>query len=287
MGAAPERHAAEVDALRLGIECGMTLIDTAEYYAAGGAERVVADAVADVRERVVLVTKVWPRHHNRRAIVQAVEASCQRLRTDHVDAALWHWPTRSLPLAEIVAAFRDLKERGLILTWGVSNFWSGWFEAVLSEASRQGTAVGWNQMPYALSRRAAEEAVHPLAVRNGVVLMAYSPLAHGRPLGSPAAREVLARIAESRGTTPQQVALAWVVRNPMTVAIPKAVSPMHVRANAAADFVLSAEDIAAIETAFPRRDREGPIVPPYRPVFDLAWAVERRRTRGPRGAAGL
>jgi diketogulonate reductase-like aldo/keto reductase len=276
-GEASERTAQEIDALRLGIEAGMTLIDTAEYYAAGGAERVVGEAIQDVREQVVLVTKVWPRHRDRTAVIGAVEDSLRRLGTEYVDAVLWHWPTRSLPLEEVVAAFSDLERRGLARTWGVSNFWSAWWDRVVLAAEAQQTTPRWNQMPYAVNRRAVEQDLLDRVHARRAVLMAYSPLGHGRLLQSPAARGTLEALAQARGVTAAQLALAFVVRLPGVVAVAKAVSPEHVQQNAASDFVLTPEEVAALERAFPVQDRPGPVLPPYRVLFSLAYHVEARR----------
>jgi diketogulonate reductase-like aldo/keto reductase len=250
MGESRADRTREVEALRLGIALGLTLIDTAEFYAAGRAEAVVGDAVHDCRTSVVLVTKLWPSHAGRRDVWPAVRASLRRLRTDYLDMVLLHWPTRSVPLAETLAAFAELRAAGVVQAFGVSNFDLAWLERAAA-ALPPGERLACNQVRYSLRDRRAERAVLPYARRHGQVVMAYSPLGHGRLAAWPGFPQ-LARIAARRGVSPHQVALAWVADQPGVVAIPKAVQPAHVRDNAAAaSLVLTPAERDAVAAAFP------------------------------------
>ncbi|MDI3297867.1 MAG: aldo/keto reductase [Bacillota bacterium] len=282
MGESRAAFAREVEALRLGVELGMTLIDTAELYAAGGAERVVGEAVRDCRERVFLVTKIWPSNAGRREALAALAGSLGRLRTDYVDAVLLHWPTRSVPLAETLAAFREMQERGLARFTGVSNFNLPWLQAAW-QALQPGQHLAFNEVPYGLGDRRAERSVLPWARERGQLLLAYSPLAHGR-FRRWAGWDRLEGMARRLGVPPAQLALAWLVRQPAVVAIPKAVQPGHVRQNAeAARLPLEEATLAELEAAFPRPPRElRPQLPPYNLFFGLVLAATRLTAQGAR-----
>lgn len=245
MGEAPARADAEVAALRLGIELGLTLIDTAEMYGDGGSERVVARAMAGLRDRVFLVSKVMPQNASRRGTVAACEASLRRLGTGRIDLYLLHWPGRT-PVAETVEAFETLREAGKIGAWGVSNFDT-------AGMARVPAGCATNQVLYNPGSRGIEFDLLPRCRDQAMPVMAYSPVGQGgRLLASPALRRVAAR----HGATPAQVAIAWTIRAPGVVTIPKAADPAHVRQNAAAlDLRLTAEDLADIDAghAPPRR----------------------------------
>jgi diketogulonate reductase-like aldo/keto reductase len=254
MGEDPRRKQGEVAALRLGMELGMGLIDTAEMYGEGGAEEVVGEAIAGRRDEVFLVSKVYPHNADRRGVAAACERSLRRLGTDRLDLYLLHW-RGSVPLAETLDAFEALKRDGKILEFGVSNFdLPDMREAAALPAGAQ---VAANQVLYNLMRRGIEWDLLPWCRQHGVPVMAYSPLESGaadqaRLLGNAALFAVAAR----HGATPAQIALAWVLHQDGVVAIPKAVDPGHVRANrAAADIVLTAQDTAELDAAFapPRR----------------------------------
>jgi len=275
MGQSRAHRTRDILALRLGISLGMTLIDTAEYYATGGAEEVVGEAVADCRDKVYLVTKVWPSHAGYDDALDAVRGSLRRLRTDHIDAVLLHWPTRSVPLVDTFRAFSELQTQGAIGCFGVSNFTLRWLRA--AEAARP----VFNQVPYSLRNRRVENAILPYAHTHGQIVMAWSPLGHGR-MRAWAGYPALAAIAALRGVTPQQVALAFLTARPNVLAIPKAVTPDHVRSNAAAgDLDLAPEDLARLDAAFPRSPQAGlPLLPPYDAFFRLAWWAGRLQGRG-------
>ncbi len=245
MGERADRREAETAALRAGVECGMTLIDTAEMYGDGAAETLIGDALHDVRDTLFLVSKAYPQNASRDRLTAACEASLARLRTDRLDLYLLHW-RGSVPLAETVEAMKRLKTAGKIRHWGVSNL-DTQDMAELDAAGGQGCAT--DQILYNLTRRGPEHDLLPWLDRHDIPVMAYSPVEQGRLLADPA----LTRIAGDIGATPAQVALAWVLQRPATIAIPKAASVAHVRENrAAADLVLSADDLAALDTAFPR-----------------------------------
>lgn len=245
MGERADRRKAETAALRAGVECGMTLIDTAEMYGDGAAETLIGDALHDVRDTLFLVSKAYPQNASRDRLTAACEASLGRLRTDRLDLYLLHW-RGSVPLAETVEAMERLKTAGEIRHWGVSNL-DTQDMAELDAAGGQDCAT--DQILYNLTRRGPEPDLLPWLDRHDIPVMAYSPVEQGRLLADPA----LARIARDIGGTPAQVALAWVLQRPATIAIPKAASVAHVRENrAAADLVLSADDLAALDTAFPR-----------------------------------
>ncbi|MBU3077512.1 aldo/keto reductase [Sphingomonas quercus] len=252
MGERRDRRAAEIAALRTGIELGMTLIDTAEMYGEGEAERLVGEAVAGRRDGLFLVSKAYPQNASRDRLPRACEASLRRLGTDHIDLYLLHW-RGAVPLAETVEAMEALKAAGRIRHWGVSNLDVGDM-AELVEAGGGGCAA--NQILYNLSRRGAEYALMPWLADHGMAVMAYSPVEQGRLLGNATLKAVAAR----RGVTPAQVALAWLLRRPGVIAIPKAGSADHVRENrAAADLDLVADDLAELDRAFPAPTRQRPL----------------------------
>jgi len=250
MGERADRAAAEVRALQLGLDLGMHLIDTAEMYADGGAESVVGKAIAGRRDDVFLVSKVYPHRAGLAQAAEACEASLRRLGTDRLDLYLLHWPGR-IPLAETVQAMERLQRDGKVLRWGVSNFDAPLLAELAGETG--GPACAVNQVLYHLASRGIEYDLLPLMRRLGMPAMAYCPLAQGGQLARgmlshPAVRQVALR----HRATPAQVALAWTLRAGGVVAIPKAVSPEHVRENAAAGAVLLDEaDLAALDRAFP------------------------------------
>jgi diketogulonate reductase-like aldo/keto reductase len=241
----PGERDGELGALQLGLELGLTLIDTAEMYAEGGAEELVADAIEGRRADVFLVSKVWPVNATRRGTIDACERSLRRLRTDTIDLYLLHWPSRH-PLEGTVEAFTELKEAGKIRHWGVSNFDAHELDELVSVVG--GDEVESDQVLYNLSRRQAEFEVLPWCRDRGVPVMAYSPVDRGDLADSRVALEV----AEKHGATAAQVALAWLLRNDDVCVIPKASREEHVRENARAlDLHLDADDLKRLDGAFP------------------------------------
>ncbi|ESZ60384.1 aldo/keto reductase [Mesorhizobium sp. L103C131B0] len=250
MGEDSRRRAGEVNALKLGLDLGMTLIDTAEMYASGGAEEVVAEAIAGRRDELFLVSKVLPSNASRAGVARACENSLKRLRTDRIDLYLLHWPG-SVPLSETVEAFEALKEAGKIRHWGVSNFDTDEMEELTGLSS--GNHVQTNQVLYNLSRRGPEFDLAPWSRQRGIPLMAYSPVEQG----ALARNSRLETIAARHNATAAQIALAWVMAQPGVIAIPKASSQEHVRQNVAAlDIELTAEDLAELDRAFPPPTRK-------------------------------
>ena len=251
-----DRRAA-VEALRRGLDAGMNHVDTAEMYGDGLVEEMVGEAIADRRREVFLVSKVLPQNASRRGTVQACERSLRRLRTSHLDCYLLHWPG-SHPLRDTIAAFEELREAGKIRAWGLSNF----DEEELADAIRiagEGK-IACNQVLYHLQERAIEHAVIPFCEQHGIAVVAYSPFGSGNfPSPSSAGGKVLAEIAETHDATPRQVALAFLLRDPILFAIPKSARVEHALQNAAAaEIELSEEELRRIDEAFPRgRRRRG------------------------------
>jgi diketogulonate reductase-like aldo/keto reductase len=245
MGEDRRRAADEAAALRVGIELGMTLIDTAEMYGSGAAEEVIAQAAEGMRDRLFIVSKVYPHNGSRDGVVAACERSLKRLATDRIDLYLLHW-RGSIPLAETLEGFQLLQRDGKIRHYGVSNFDRGdmaeWF------ALRGGDTVAADQVLYNLSRRGPEWDLLPWCRERGVAIMAYTPLGQGHML----ANRGLAEIARRRGVTAAQIALAWLLRQEATIVIPKASRVAHVRDNRGAlDITLTEEELAALDQAFP------------------------------------
>jgi diketogulonate reductase-like aldo/keto reductase len=241
------RHprAEELEALRVGIDLGMTLIDTAEMYGDGASEKLVGEAIAGRRDDVFLVSKVLPSHATRQGTAAACRASLRRLGTDQVDLYLLHWKGM-IPLQETVAGFEDLRSAGLIRHWGVSNFSVDDLERLLRV--EDGANVQTDQVLYNLGRRAAEWSLLPWCRRRGMPIMAYSPFEQGALLEHP----VLRGIAVEHKVTPAQVALAWVLAQPGVSTIPEAGTVKHVRQNhAALDLQLREIDMIKLDEAFP------------------------------------
>jgi diketogulonate reductase-like aldo/keto reductase len=245
MGDNPRQRNDEIASLQLGLDLGMTLIDTAEMYGDGAAEELVGEAIGDRREDVFLVSKVLPSNATRRGTIAACERSLARLKTDWLDLYLLHW-RGGTPLAETLAAFEELVRTGKIRHWGVSNFDAGDMKELVR--LRGGSSAATNQVLYNLTRRGIEHDLLPWCQEHGMPVMAYSPIEQGRLLGHRALQEVTKR----RAATPAQVSLAWVLRQDRVIAIPKAGTATHVRENRGAlDIELMAEDIKALDRAFP------------------------------------
>jgi diketogulonate reductase-like aldo/keto reductase len=244
MGERGADRRAEADALRLGLDLGLTLIDTAEMYADGGAEEVVREAVAGRREEAFLVSKVYPQNASRARMAKACEASLRRMGVEAIDLYLLHW-RGGVPLAETVEAFGRLMEAGKIRRWGVSNL-------DVEDLEELGAALPdcqTDQVLYSLEARGPEYDLLPFLADHRMPVMAYSPVGQGGGLlRNPALRAVAAR----HGTGPAAIALAFVLRREGVIAIPKAGDPAHLRENAAArDILLTGQDLAELDAAFP------------------------------------
>ncbi|MDI5964514.1 aldo/keto reductase [Streptantibioticus silvisoli] len=242
MGDDPARRAEELAALRLGLDLGLTVIDTAEMYGDGAAEELVGEAVRGRREQAFLVSKVVPSHADRKGTAAACHASLRRLGTDRIDLYLLHW-RGDVPLHETVEALEALVTDGSVGAWGVSNLGADDL-ADLPDGARPET----DQVLYNLARRGPEHDLFPLLRELSVPVMAYSPVEQGRLLDHPALRTV----AAAHGASPAQVALAWVLRLDDIIAIPKASTTAHVEENhAALGLRLTDDDLHALDAAFP------------------------------------
>ena len=255
MGENTRAHKDEVAALRLGIELGMTLIDTAEMYGEGGAEEVVADAIEGQHDRVFVVTKVYPHNASRSELSKACERSLERLRIDAIDLYLLHWRERNTRLEETVEAFEKLRDAGKIKRWGVSNFDVEDMEDLWS--IENGTNCAANQVLYNLENREIESGLLQWSGNNEIPIMAYSPVGHGRGVLENA---TLKKIARRHGGTTSQIALAWVLRQPGAIAIPKASKEEHVRENARSiEIKLIEDDLAELDREFPAPKSRKPL----------------------------
>lgn len=243
----------EIASIRLALDLGVRMIDTAEMYGEGGSERVIGMALGSRRDAVFLVSKVYPQNASRKGVVEACERSLARLETDRIDLYLLHWRGR-YKLAETIDGFEALRAAGKIRHWGVSNFDPSDMEELM--ATPGGGAVATNQVLYNLGRRGIEYDLLPWQKARKVPTMAYTPLEplQRQPHG------VLQTISRRHGVSSAQVALAWVLRRPDVVAIPKAVAPDHIKDNhAALDLVLDADDLAQLDAAFPAPTRALPL----------------------------
>jgi len=253
MGERKPERAAEVAAVRLGLDLGIRLVDTAEMYGDGGAEEMLAEALAGRRDDVFLVSKVYPHNASRKGAVAACEKSLKRLKTDRLDLYLLHW-RGSHPLAETVEAFETLRKDGKIRQWGVSNLDARDMEELAGV--KNGGNCASDQVLYHLGSRGVEWQLLDRCRKDKIMVMAYSPLGQGPLLCKPA----LGKVADKHRVEPAAVALAWVLRQPGVIAIPKAVASEHVRANMKAlDVKLDAEDLAALDAAFPPPKRATPL----------------------------
>ena len=250
MGERADARAREIAAIREGVALGMTLIDTAEMYGDGGAESLLGEALRGLRDQVFLVSKAYPQNASRARLPRSCEASLRRLNTDRLDLYLLHW-RGGVPLAETVEAMQALQAEGKIRHWGVSNLDVDDLEELVEAG---GADFATDQVLYNLGRRGIEFELLPWMAARGVPVMAYTPLEPNRMARSAG----LARIAERRGVTALQLALAWVLRRPDIIAIPKASSPEHVRQNRQAlEIDLTPQDLAELDQAFPPPRRKG------------------------------
>jgi diketogulonate reductase-like aldo/keto reductase len=259
MGESSRSRADEIAALRLGIDLGMTLIDTAEMYGEGGAEKVVADAIEGQRDRVFVVTKAYPHKASRTRLPRACERSLKRLRIEVIDLYLLHWREKNPPLAETVETFEKLRAHGKIRCWGVSNFDVADMKELF--ATKDGLHCAANQVLYNLNNREIEFGLLPFhqqsTINHQQVIMAYSPVGHGRGLLENA---TLKKIGKRHNASPAEIALAWVLRKSGVIAIAKASNKAHVRENARSiEIQLTKEDLIDLDKAFPPPRSQQPL----------------------------
>jgi diketogulonate reductase-like aldo/keto reductase len=247
------RRDSDIRALKLGIELGMTLIDTAEMYGDGRVETMIGEAIHGIRDGLFLVSKVYPYNASRKGVAEACERSLKRLGTDRLDLYLLHW-RGNVPLEETLSGFESLRAAGKIRHWGVSNFDTSDMKDLF--ALPKGSACAANQILYNLSRRGPEYDLLPRLDEHRVPVMAYSPVEQGRLT----VKDALHRVAKAHRVTPYQIAIAWLLRNPNVIVIPKAGSEAHVRENrATTDIRLTEDDLAQLDTAFKPPTRHRPL----------------------------
>ncbi|WES70233.1 aldo/keto reductase [Superficieibacter sp. HKU1] len=258
MGESRSQRAAEVAALRAGVEQGLTLIDTAEMYADGGAEEVVGEALKGIRDKVFLVSKVYPWNAGGKKAIAACEASLRRLGTDHLDLYLLHW-RGNYSLAETVEVMETLIAQGKIARWGVSNLDSDDMQELWQVDGGQQCAT--NQVLYHLASRGIEYDLLPWCQQQSLPVMAYCPLAQaGRLRNGLLNNNAVLEIARTHNASAAQILLTWVISHQGVMAIPKASSVAHVKENAAAlNISLSADDLAKLDRAFPAPQRKMPL----------------------------
>ncbi|WP_275983424.1 aldo/keto reductase [Paenibacillus hamazuiensis] len=258
VGDDPSRRQQEIASLRLGIELGMTLIDTAEMYGDGRAESLVGEAIRGVRDRVFLVSKVYPHNSGRGRIEKSCENSLRRLKTDRLDLYLLHW-RGSVPLGETVEGLERLVQQGKIARWGVSNFDTDDMKELFGQA--KGTGCATNQVLYHLGSRGIEYDLLPWQRQHRMPIMAYCPLAQAGSLRRGLVEHAaVQQVAERHNATTFQVLLAWCIRSRDVIAIPKAAEQRHVLENAEAiKLQLTEDDLAMLDGAFPAPRRKIPL----------------------------
>jgi diketogulonate reductase-like aldo/keto reductase len=249
LGKGKHPQAVEEEAVRTGLSLGMTLIDTAEGY---GSEEFIGRAIAGQRNRVFLVSKVWPSHVAGNGVMHACQASLERLGTDHLDLYLLHWPSGVTNLSSVVTAFENLRSAGKIRAWGVSNFKVSDMEDLFR--IKQGDRCATNQLPYSLGDRGIERDLLPWCEQHGMPVMGYSPLGGS---GASLLRDpTLVRIGAAHGCSAAAVALAWTIRNGNVIAIPEAGSVAHVKENAVAlSLTLTPQELESLDEAYPLPNR--------------------------------
>ena len=252
MGENAKARSQEIDALKFGIDLGMTLIDTAEMYGEGGAEKVVAEALRGQRSRLFLVSKVYPHNATRKGTIQACDRSLKRLKTDYLDLYLLHW-RGSVPLSETFEALLELRQAGKIRDFGVSNFDP---DDLVEARQFDQNLTATDQVLYNLSRRGIEWDVLPWCRQQGIPVMAYSPIEQGQLLKNKALGVIAARL----NVTPAQVAIAWLLHQENVIVIPKSSRRDRIQENyAALDIALSEADLGALDQAFPPPVRSQPL----------------------------
>jgi len=258
MGEWPSMREAEIESLQLGMDLGMTLIDTAEMYGEGEAEELIGEAIGHRRDEAYIVSKVYPFNATKRGVIQACEHSLKRLGTDRIDLYLLHWPG-SIPLDETFDGFQTLVQQGKIVDFGVSNFDLDDMQAAV--AATGGEHIQTNQILYNLMRRGPEFDLLPWCRERNIPIMAYSPIEHSPDEQSGFLDDpLLEDIAAAHNATPAQIAIAWLLHQENVIAIPKAGTPEHVRENReAVEIELDDEDLATLDDVFPPPDDEMPL----------------------------
>ncbi|ERF59463.1 oxidoreductase, aldo/keto reductase family protein [Treponema socranskii subsp. socranskii VPI DR56BR1116 = ATCC 35536] len=259
IGETPSKRAQEIDAIRAGIEAGMTLVDTAEMYGSGLSEKLVGEAISSTdRKKLFIVSKVLPSNAGKKNMEHSCDATLERLGTDYLDLYLYHW-RGSVPLAETVACLEELKAKGKIRAWGVSNFDTSDMEELFALPSGKNCAV--NQVLYHLGSRGIEFDLLPWMRRHGVALMAYCPLAQAGTLRRGLfENETVAAVAEKHDCDVTQVLLSWCIRDGSTIAIPRSSKKEHTLLNAGADaLMLDEEDFINLDKAFPPPSHKMPL----------------------------
>lgn len=245
MGEHADLFQREAGVIRAALDMGVTLIDTAEMYGEGGAEKVIGEAIRGRREGLFLVSKFYPHNASRKGVIDACERSLRRMNCDYIDLYLQHWPG-SVPSAQTFDALHELQRQGKIRDFGVSNYNLSDLQRIPGEDQGK---LGCNQVFYNLGHREVEWEVAHWCRERGIPVMAYSPLDQASSL---LASAVVSAVAERHDATPAQVALAWLMHRPGTVVIPKSIRPERIRENLdAAELQLTGDDMAELDAAFP------------------------------------
>lgn len=255
IGENPRKREDEIKTLKLGLELGMNLIDTAEMYGDGLSEELISNVIDSCRKDVFLVSKVYPHNAGKNSIVKACENSLKRLKTDYLDLYLLHWRGR-VPIEETIKGMELLKKQGKILRWGVSNFDTEDMEELYNSVYGENCAV--NEVLYHLASRGIEFDLLPWQRKNNIPTMAYCPLAQGGSLErNLIGNETLNEIAKEHNVKPLQIALAWTFRENDIISIPKASRIEHVIENAkAASIILSKDDTERLDKVFKKPQRK-------------------------------
>jgi diketogulonate reductase-like aldo/keto reductase len=244
MGEKASQKQAEIDALKLGLDLGLTVIDTAEMYGDGGAEKIVAEAIATRRSEVYLVSKFYPHNASYKELIAACDRSLSRLKTDYLDLYLLHW-RGSVPLSETLLGLQHLKQTGKILDYGVSNFDTDDLQE--AESLPGGKEIVVNQVLYNLLRRGIEWDLLPWCKQRQLAIMAYSPVEQRAFVNDSKLKD----IATQHNATPTQIALSWLLHQDNVLSIPKATNPAHVKENCAAlDIQLTEQELQKLDLAF-------------------------------------
>jgi diketogulonate reductase-like aldo/keto reductase len=244
MGEKASQKQAEIDALKLGLDLGLSVIDTAEMYGDGGAEKIVAEAIATRRSEVYLVSKFYPHNASYKELIAACNRSLSRLKTDYLDLYLLHW-RGSVPLSETLLGLQHLKQTGKILDYGVSNFDTDDLQE--AESLPGGKEIVANQVLYNLLRRGIEWDLLPWCKQRQLAIMAYSPVEQRAFVNDSKLKD----IATQHNATPTQIALSWLLHQDNVLSIPKATNPDHVKENCAAlDIQLTEQELRKLDLTF-------------------------------------